>query len=221
MKTMRLIRDFRVFTILAGMVAAATGPLAAQPPNTGQQPATTSPYPSASDGLPGGSTNAKTGSVGDTMGDAQSRQMDKRFLTQVTQASMLNVAMGKLALEKSSNDAVKQFGQKMATDHDRGLAIFKKVATKDGVTVSDELDAKHKERLEKLAKLSGPEFDRAYVKDQLKAHQQMVSYFESEADNGTDTTAKKMATNMLPAVQRHLDEAKELNKSLSTVAAKH
>jgi putative membrane protein len=202
-------------------VAAATGPLAAQPPNTGQQPATTSPYPSASDGLPGGSTNAKTGSVGDTMGDAQSRQMDKRFLTQVTQASMLNVAMGKLAVEKSSNDAVKQFGQKMATDHDRGLAVFKKVATKDGVTVSDELDSKHKERLDKLAKLSGPEFDRAYVKDQLKAHQQMVSYFESEADNGTETAAKKMATNMLPAVQQHLDAAKELSKSLSTVAAKH
>lgn len=217
---MRIRVDFRVFTILAGMVSA-TGPIAAQPPSTGQQPATTSPYPSANDGLPGGSTNAKTGSVGDTMGDAQSRQMDKRFLTQVTQASILNVAMGKLAAEKSSNEAVKQFGQKMASDHERGLAIFKRVAAKDGVTVADELDSKHKERLDKLAKYSGPEFDRAYVKDQLKAHQQMVSYFESEADNGTETAAKKMATNMLPSVQQHLDAIKELNKSMTAVAAKH
>jgi putative membrane protein len=219
-KTMQLMKGFRVFTILTG-TALAAGQIAAQAPNQGQQPATSSPYPSASDGLPGGSTNAKTGSVGDTMGDAQSRQMDKRFLNQVTQGSMLNVAMGKLAAEKSSNDAVKQFAQKMATDHERGLEFFKRVAAKDGVTVSDTLDSQHKERLDKLAKLSGPDFDRAYVKDQLKAHQRMVSYFESEADNGTETAAKKMATNMLPAVQKHLDEAKELNKSLSTVAAKH
>ncbi len=122
---MQLARDFRVFTIVAGMVTSATGPLVGQQlPNQGQQPAATSPYPSASDGLPGGSTNAKTGSVGDTMGDAQSRQMDKRFLTQVMQASVLNVALGKMAAEKSTNDAVKQFGQKMATDHERGDSDF-------------------------------------------------------------------------------------------------
>ncbi len=87
------------------------------------------------------------------------------------------------------------------------------------MTVSDQLDSKHKERLDKLAKLSEPEFDRAYVKDQLKAHERMVSYFESEADNGTETAAKKMAANMLAAVQKHLDAARDLNKSLTTVAA--
>jgi putative membrane protein len=178
-----------------------------------------SAYPSAADGLPGGSTNAKNGSVGDTMGEAQSRQMDKRFLGQVVQASLLNIAMGKMAIERSSNDAVKEFGRKMVSDHERGLAIFKRVAARDGVTVDDQLDSKHKERLDRLAKLSGVEFDRAYVKDQLKAHQRMVSYFQSEADNSTESVAVKMATNMLPAVQSHLNDAKDLNKNLTMVAS--
>jgi putative membrane protein len=219
---MQIRVDLRVFTIAAGLSVFAMGTAGAQtPPNQGQQPQTQSPYPSASEGLPGGSTNAKNGSEGDTMGDAQNRQMDRRFLGQVTQASLLNVAMGKLAVEKSSNDAVKEFGKKMVTDHERGLAIFKKVATKDGVTVEERLDSKHQERLDKLAKLSGPEFDRAYMKDQLKAHQRMVSYFQSEADNSTESTATKMANNMLPAVQRHLSDAKELNKSLTAVASAH
>jgi putative membrane protein len=219
---MQIRVDLRVFTIAAGLSVFAMGTAGAQtPPNQGQQPQTQSPYPSASEGLPGGSTNAKNGSEGDTMGDAQNRQMDRRFLGQVTQASLLNVAMGKLAVEKSSNDAVKEFGKKMVTDHERGLAIFKKVAVKDGVTVEERLDSKHQERLDKLAKLSGPEFDRAYMKDQLKAHQRMVSYFQSEADNATESTATKMANNMLPAVQRHLSDAKELNKSLTAVASAH
>jgi putative membrane protein len=216
---MQIRVDLRVFTFAAGLSVFVMG--AQTPPNQGQQPQTQSPYPSASEGLPGGSTNAKNGSEGDTMGDAQNRQMDRRFLGQVTQASLLNVAMGKLAVEKSSNDAVKEFGKKMVTDHERGLAIFKKVATKDGVTVEERLDSKHQERLDKLAKLSGPEFDRAYMKDQLKAHQRMVSYFQSEADNSTESTATKMANNMLPAVQRHLSDAKELNKSLTVVASAH
>lgn len=218
---MRIRLDFRVFTVAAGMAVGLSGPLGAQTPNQGQQPQTQSPYPTTANGPTGGSTNATNGSVGDTMGNAQSIQMDKRFLGQVTQASLLNIEMGKLAQEKSSSDAVKEFGKKMISDHERGLSIFKKVADRDGVTVDAQLDSKHKERLDKLAKLSGAEFDRAYIKDQLKAHQRMVSYFQSEADNSTESIASKMANNMLPAVQKHLNETKELNKNLTAVASAH
>jgi putative membrane protein len=219
---MRIKPDFRVFTIAAGLAVGLAGPIGAQNPNTGQQPQTPNPYPTTVNGPTGGSTNAQqTGSEGDTMRDAQSRQEDKRFLGQVTQASLLNVAMGKLAIEKASNPAVKDFARKMVADHERGLAIFKKVADRDGVPIESQLDSKHQERLDKLAKLSGPEFDRAYVKDQLKAHQRMVSYFQSEADNSTESQANKVANNLLPAVQKHLNDAKELNKSLTTVASKN
>ncbi len=215
---MRIRLDFRVFTVAAGMAVGLSGPVGAQTPNQGQQPQTQSQV--ASSFPTGGSTNAQNGSVGDTMGDAQSKQMDKRFLGQVTQASLLNIEMGKLAQDKASSDAVKEFGKKMITDHQRGLAIFKKVADRDGVTVDSQLDSKHKERLDKLAKLSGAEFDRAYIKDQLKAHQRMVSYYQSEADNSTESIASKMANNMLPAVQKHLNDTKDLNKNLTVVAAR-
>jgi putative membrane protein len=200
------------------MAVGLSGPLGAQTPNQGQQPQTQSQAQSTF--ATGGSTNAQNGSVGDTMADAQSKQMDKRFLGQVTQASLLNIEMGKLAQDRASSDAVKEFGKKMIADHERGLTIFKRVADRDGVAVDAQLDAKHKERLDRLAKLSGAEFDRAYIKDQLKAHQRMVSYFQSEADNSTESIASKMANNMLPAVQKHLNETKELNKNLSVVAAR-
>jgi putative membrane protein len=215
---MRIRLDFRVFTVAAGMAVGLSGPLGAQTPNQGQQPQTQSQSQSA---YPtGGSTNAQNGSVGDTMGDAQSKQMDKRFLAQVMQGSLLNIEMGKLATEKSANDVVKEFAKKMVADHERGLTVFKKVADRDGVTLESQLDSKHKERLDKLAKLSGGEFDRAYVKDQLKAYQRMVSYYQSEADNSTESVATKMAANMLPAVQKHLNDTKDLNKNLTVMAAR-
>jgi putative membrane protein len=153
------------------------------------------------------------------MHEAQSRQMDKRFLGPVTRASMLNIAMGKMALEKSSNESVKEFARKMIADHERGLAIYKKVAERDGVTVDTQFDSKQKERLDKLSKLSGAEFDRAYARDQLKSYQRIVSYYQSEADNSTESVATKMATNMLPAVQKHLNDTKDLNKNLTATAS--
>jgi putative membrane protein len=214
---MRFRVDFRVLAIAAGVAAGLTGQLGAQTPNQGQQPQPQS----ANQTVPGGGANPNGASVGDTMNAAQSRQMDQRFLGQVTQASLLNIAMGKLALEKSSNATVKEFAKKMIADHERGLPIFKRVAERDGVTVDLQMDSKHKERLDKLAKLSGPEFDRAYVKDQLKAYQRMVSYYESEADNSTESVATKMAANMLPAVQKHLNDTKDVNKTLTVVASAH
>jgi putative membrane protein len=214
---MRIRLDFRVFTVAAGMAVGLSGPVGAQTPNQGQQPQTQS---QASAIPTGGSTNAQNGSVGDTMGDAQSKQMDKRFLAQVMQGSLLNIEMGKLATAKSANDAVKEFAKKMVADHERGLTIFKKVADRDGVALESQLDSKHKERLDKLAKLSGADFDHAYVKDQLKAYQRMVSYYQSEADNSTESVATKMAANMLPAVQKHLNDTKDLNKNLTVMAAR-
>jgi putative membrane protein len=222
---MRIRRDFGLLLAGSGFfILGAWGELAAQTPgqnpSQGQQPATQSPYPSANDPLPGGSTNAKTAMSGDTMGEAQSRQMDKRFLHQISQGSMLNVEMAKLAQQKATTETVKQFSEKMLEDHKRGIEIVKKIAVRDGVTLPDALDSKHKEQFDKLAKLSGPEFDRAYVKEQLKLHQRLVTYFQNEADNGTDTAAKKMATNMLPAVQQHLDMVKDLNRTLNATAMK-
>jgi putative membrane protein len=84
------------------------------------------------------------------------------------------VALGKLAVEKGSSDAVKQFGQKMIDDHVKVNDELKQVAAGGGVNIPDALDSKHQSRVDKLAKLSGAEFDKAYIKDQLKFHQQNV-----------------------------------------------
>ncbi len=214
---MRIATNFGVLVLGTGVtISSAVGQL----PNQGQQPASTSPYPAVNDPLSGGMSGEKGASSGDTMGHAVAAQMDKRFLQEVTEASLLDIDMGKMAAEKGSSPAVKQFGEKMVIDHKRAVEILKRVAARDSVDVPSSIDPKHKERLDKLAKLSGPEFDRAYIKDQLKAHQRMVSYFQKESDDGTETSAKKLATNMLPSIQQHYDAVKELNKSVSATAMK-
>lgn len=143
----------------------------------------------------------------------QTRQADdKKFLKDAAIGGMVKVELGKLAVQKASSDAVKQFAQKMVDDHTRANEEVKQIASKANISLPDSLDSKHQSRIDKLSKLSGTEFDRAYIKDQLKDHQQDVKEFQNEAENGNHEELKNFASKTLPTLQEHLSMAKNLNK---------
>jgi putative membrane protein len=137
---------------------------------------------------------------------------DKKFLKDAAIGGMMEVDLGKLATQKGSSDGVKKFGQKMVDDHSKANDQLKELATKENLQVPAELDSKHQSRLDKLSKLDGPAFDKAYIKDQLKDHEQDVSAFQSEAQNGQDPNIKQFAAATLPTLQEHLSMAKDLKK---------
>jgi putative membrane protein len=137
---------------------------------------------------------------------------DRKFLEDAALGGLTEIAVGKLAVEKGASDAVKQFGQKMIDDHIKSNDELKRFAASGGVTVPDTLDSRHQSRVDKLAKLSGAEFDKAYIKDQQKYHQQNAKEFKQEAENGSVAQVKDFAAKAVPAVQQHLELAKELNK---------
>jgi putative membrane protein len=143
--------------------------------------------------------------------DAQ-RVDDKKFLQDAALGGLTEVALGKLAIEKGSSDAVKQFGQKMIDDHTKANDELKQIAVAGSVNVPDALDSKHQSRVDKLAKLSGADFDKAYIKDQLKFHQQNVKEFQQEEQYGSVAELKNLASKALPTLQQHLELAKDLNK---------
>jgi putative membrane protein len=138
---------------------------------------------------------------------------DKKFLQDAALGGLTEVALGKLAIEKGSSDAVKQFGQKMIDDHTKSNDELKQLATAGSVNVPDALDSKHQSRVDKLARLSGADFDKAYIKDQLKYHQQNVKEFQQEEQYGSVVEVKSLASKALPTMQQHLELAKDLNKS--------
>jgi putative membrane protein len=142
----------------------------------------------------------------------QARVDDKKFLKDATMGSMTEVQLGKLAAEKGSTDSVKQYGQKLASDHSKATEELKQVATKENIQIPDSLDSKHQSKVDKLSKLSGPEFDRAFVKDRMKDHEKDVNDFQAEAHYGANPNVKMAAVKELPTLQQHLAEAKELNK---------
>jgi len=135
---------------------------------------------------------------------------DKKFLKDAAIGGLMEVELGKLATQKGSSDGVKKYGQKMVDDHSKANDQLKELAGKENLQVPSELDSKHQSRLDKLSKLDGPAFDKAYIKDQVKDHEQDVSAFQSEAQGGQNASIKQFAANTLPTLQEHLSMAKDL-----------
>ena len=61
-----------------------------------------------------------------------------------------------------------------------------------------------------LAGLSGPQFDRAFMADQIKNHQEAIQLFQAEAQSGQDPRLRKYASDTLPMLYRNLQDAQAI-----------
>jgi len=122
--------------------------------------------------------------------------------------------MGQLAVRRATSADVKQFGQRMVTDHTQANQELMKMAMKEGLSVPRELDQMHRDAIDKLSQLQGAEFDRAYMNHMLKDHEEGVALFEKEMRNGKDAGLKAFAEKTLPTLKQHLQMARTISESL-------
>jgi putative membrane protein len=200
-------------TVLAGAVWAQNP---SQNPSSSQTPQTLPGQPSG----PPGSVRTPGTFPSDTIeGQAQQPVMDPRasargFVKEAAEGSATEVALGKLAQEKGSSDAVKQFGKRMVDDHSKATEELKQAAAMAQIEVPSETPKKARKAQDKLSKLSGADFDRAYTKMMVSDHKGDVKAFEREARNGAVPAVKNFAAKTLPTLQEHLKLAEELYASV-------
>ena len=151
-----------------------------------------------------------TGAKGEQTGMATMSSQDRNFLMDAAQGGMLEVELGRLAAQKGTSDAVKQFGQRMVDDHGQANTELMSLATSKGITLPTELNEKHRAQVTKLTNLTGAEFDREYSKLMLSDHTKDVAEFEKHSNKGTDPDLKAFAAKTLPTLQQHLQLAKAL-----------
>ncbi|HEY6765570.1 MAG TPA: DUF4142 domain-containing protein [Candidatus Sulfotelmatobacter sp.] len=143
---------------------------------------------------------------------------DKKFVQDAAQGGMAEVELGKLATEKASSEDVKKFGQRMVDDHRKANDQLKEVASSEGIQLPSKLSAKDEMTKSRLSKLSGEQFDKAYMADMVKDHKQDVADFQRESTSGKDPAVKDFASKTLPTLQDHLQEAQKLAPAGSTNA---
>lgn len=213
---MRTNRMSRMWLIAAGALLIPSGVGYAQAMG---QPGQTTPGGAARPNATGGyddPMNSRPGEMA-TMGQGTQEMMDKKFVFGALEGGLAEVALGKLALEKSSNADVKQFAQMMVDDHTKLGEAMKPVAEQLGVKVPTQLSKKDKSTEAKLSALSGAEFDKAYVELMVKDHKKDYSEFQTEAKSAVIPSVQKAALTGEPIIKSHLDQIQQIAKS-TTVA---
>ena len=137
---------------------------------------------------------------------------DMKFAKNAMIFGLTELQLGKLAAEKASSDSVRQFAQKVAEAQEKANAQLKQIAANFKIPVPDEVDPKHASRVDKLSKLSGEEFDKAYVKDELKEREHNDRDFYMESMNGSNPALKDFAAKNRTAMEDQIEQLKALEK---------
>jgi len=183
-------------------------------------------------------TSNETGTAG-TTGRSVSTS-DRDFVNGMLSDGMAEVELARLAKDRAASPEVKQFAQMMTEDHTKAGQQLKEVASTYAVPQDAKIDEKHKDLMDKLMKVRGPDFDKAYMNAMVEGHEDAVRTLRSRVDEnrslGDRLTGKNpenpatvkpepagdrvtMAINQwaaeaLPVVERHLDRAKQIKENV-------
>lgn len=148
------------------------------------------------------------------------KNSDLRFARQAAMGGMEEVQLGRLAVQRAANEKVRAFGQRMIDDHTRANDQLKAVAAKDNITLPGEIGPKQTALMDRLSRLTGPEFDRAYMRDMVKDHEKDLADFQNEAANGRNPDLKAWASMTIPMLQEHLQLAKDAQNAAGVISRK-
>jgi putative membrane protein len=143
----------------------------------------------------------------------QGQVSPRNFVEEASAKGIAEIETGKLALEKGVSAEVKEFAQSMVDDHTAANKELSALAAKKELEVSSDAELINQAKA-LILKLRGEgSFDKAYMNNQVMAHQQTIELFQ-KASNAEDAEIASFARKTLPKLEHHLQMAEEINAKL-------
>lgn len=137
--------------------------------------------------------------------------LDRQFIIDAAQGGMAEVSLGQMASQRATNNAVKQYGQRMVQEHTRANTELLRLASQKGVTPPRDMGPKYKAAMDRLMQLPRASFDQAYISEAgINGHLESLAVYQRQAQLGQDPDLKAFAAKTLPTVQNHLQVADNL-----------
>jgi len=155
----------------------------------------------------------------DDSAPSQQDLADRDFVKRALQGGDVEVQLGQLAQQKSQSDDVKEFAQKMVSDHTQmGDQLMKPLAKQIHADIPKGLSKKDKQLVAKLETLSGPQFDEEYIKAMVKGHKDDLKEFKSEEESTQNPNVKQAAQQGETVISQHLQLIEQIAQSHNITA---
>jgi len=154
---------------------------------------------------------------------------DTKIIAHLHHVNMMEIDAGKIA-QKNGSAAVKSYAETLISDHqsnDKDLTSFAKQhklatipADKPQADADKQDDKDMAATMAHLKALKGTEFDKAFLNMMVSGHDKELAKIDSSIGSAGDADLKSMLTSVKPVLQRHSDQAKDLQKSPQASADK-
>lgn len=142
---------------------------------------------------------------------------DQQFVDFAAQTDMVEANLGQLAQTVASSQPIKDYAQMLVTDHTKDFNQLNDIAHQANLDSPNAIDAEHnKMMIDPFQKLKGAAFDHRYIQEMITGHTKAIAVYTKESRDGQNPALKAYATQALPILQMHLDEAKALQNSKAT-----
>ncbi len=143
---------------------------------------------------------------------------DAEIMSVLNTANMGEISQGQIALQKAQNAQVRNFAQKMVTDHTNNYQKGQALGARLGVTpqnndVSMKLKKDSDDVVMKLNKADMKNFDKEYMDSQVKVHKMVLKTIDDKLlPNAQNAELRNLLTQTRPAIAMHLQMAEQLQK---------
>jgi putative membrane protein len=135
---------------------------------------------------------------------------DEFFAMKAYAEGIAEVAKSRLAMERATQPAIREFAEKMVREHTECDNKIVELCRRKGIALPATIDSVNTAAINRLAMLSGSDFDKAYMKAQVCAHKAAIFCFEQQACKGEDQDIKDFASKGLATLQDHAKHAFDL-----------
>jgi putative membrane protein len=135
---------------------------------------------------------------------------DKKFVMKAIETSQDDIAMGRFALQKSTDSQVRSVAMQETDDHGRILEDLKQAAQQLNVDVPDTPSKGALKSMDKMKALSGGAFDAAFLEEMAKSHKDEDKSYRDEARTTTSPQLKALVTEEDQMLEKHIQQAQQL-----------
>ena len=136
---------------------------------------------------------------------------DRQFISRAFNLSEAEIEAGRLAADKTESTGIRDFGQRLVTEHEKLRQAVQQLAQNNAITVDPHASRSWwQSELQRIGSLKGQEFDREYMSWQLRTHLALVNLYQTEASHSPELDLSKFAITTLVEIQRFFDQAKRL-----------
>jgi len=133
---------------------------------------------------------------------------DAEFVVDAADDGMLEVQLAELARTKSSSAVIKEMAVLLIADHSLANDELKALAIQKNITLPTGMGEKNQKTYNDMNQKTGADFDNAYADLMVDDHQHDIKEFKKAADDCKDADIKAWAAGKVPALEHHLEVAK-------------